>query len=96
MTLLLTGLKAIELMANEGMRSVVVVQVGLATVKSGVCQTPPLTVATNKCFEFVGSTAMALSAPLSEWWRAWGRLHCRRHLLSGPGPLRSSLARQTK
>src|SRR6266478_3333880 len=63
MTLLLLGLKATELMANDGRRSVVVVQVGFAAVKSLVCQIPPLTLATSKCLAFAGSIAMALSAP---------------------------------
>src|SRR5260370_25979754 len=63
MTLLLTGLKAMLSMASEGIRSVVVVQVGVAAVKSGVCQTPPLTLAASRCLAFVGSTAIALIAP---------------------------------
>src|SRR5947209_17744953 len=63
MTLLRRGLKAMELIASEGMRSVVVVQMGVAAVKSAVCQMPPLTVAANRCLAFIGSTAMALTAP---------------------------------
>src|SRR5262245_25144457 len=65
MTLLLTGLNAIALMESEGNRSVVVVHVGEAAVKSVVCQMPPLTVAANTCLSFVGSTAKALTAPAS-------------------------------
>src|SRR5260370_20876087 len=65
MTLLLTGLMPIELMDSEGMRSVVVVQVGLAAVKSAVCQTPPLTLPANTCLLFEGATARASMAPTS-------------------------------
>src|SRR5713226_8419999 len=72
MTLLLTGLKAMDSMASDGRRSVVVVQVGFATVKSLVCQIPPFTVAAYRCFVFIGSTAMALMAPAFKLWAAVG------------------------
>src|SRR6266849_1821711 len=65
MTLLLTGLNAMALMDSEGNRSVVVVHVGEAAVKSWVCQMPPLTVAANTCLLLFGSTANWLTAPTS-------------------------------
>jgi len=65
MTSLLAGLKAIELMDNEGKRSVIVVQLGVGAVKSAVCQMPPLTLPAITCLLFIGSTARASTAPTS-------------------------------
>src|SRR5947209_7941871 len=64
MTLSLTGLTAMQLIASEGIRSVVVDQRGSAAVKSLVCQMPPLTVAANTCLLLAGSTASMLTAPV--------------------------------
>src|SRR6516165_8501091 len=78
----LTGLTAMALMARDGMRSVVVVQFGVAAVKSEVCQMPPLTVAAKRCLLFIGSTANALTAPTSR-------------LVAGVGPMRLSFVPAT-